>query len=295
MFKAQLALHLYTDLDKKTPKSVGKRYFIFEKYDGWWGAKQVSRDGSDSKGIISRALRQIPSMASMSSLIAAHEESHLLGTGLPDGHLIFEILVSGHEGDFYTTNGILNRKATAVGAYLMVHDFVPTDNPQMPFEERYELARTYVDAMNVSQIRLAPIMGRGGDKDIQRVAEEIWSRGGEGAIGKCIPSGYDYGKRNANCLKVKEEVTLDLVVVNIYEGQGKYAGTLGGLIVQGKDGVRHYISGMSDEERDFWWNNLHKIIGKIVEVKAMKKLKDGSLREARFKAIRHDKTINEID
>ncbi len=295
MFKAQKALHLYEDLDKKKPLSVDRRYFIFEKYDGWWGAKQVSRGGSDSKGIISRALRQIPSMASMSSLIAAREESHLSGTDLPDGHLIFEILVSGHEGDFYTTNGILNRKATATGAYLMVHDYVPTDSPQMPFMERYGLARAYVDAMNVSRIRLAPIIARGTHHDVQAYAEYVWRRNGEGAIGKCTVSGYDYGKRNAACLKVKEELTLDLVVVDIYEGQGKYAGTLGGLTVQGKDGVLHSVSGMSDEERDFWWSSPHKIIGKIVEVKAMKKLKDGSLREPRFKAIRHDKTLNEVD
>jgi hypothetical protein len=37
------------------------------------------------------------------------------------------------------------------------------------------------------------------------------------------------------------------------------------------------------------------IHGKVVEVKAMKELPDGSLREPRFKCIREDKTIGDID
>ncbi len=295
LFKAQKALHLYEDRDKKTPKSNGLQYAIFEKYDGWWGAKQVSVGGSDVTGIISRASRKIPSLEPLSRAINTRERETIRDSGLPDGYLIFEILVEGHEGDFPTTNGILNRKVPALGAYIMVHDFIPTNNPQMSFVDRYELAGSYVSFMNVARIKLAPVISIGNHLEIQRMAEEIWQRGGEGAIGKNVYGGYDYGKRNANCIKVKEELTLDLEVVGMYGGQGKYAGTLGGLKVRGQDGIIHSVSGMTDAQRDLWWNKPSLIVKQIVEVKAMKKLKDGSLREPRFKAVRHDKDVTEID
>ena len=54
-------------------------------------------------------------------------------------------------------------------------------------------------------------------------------------------------------------------------------------------------SGMTDAQRDEWWKAESAIIGKVVEIKAMKRLKDGSLREPRFKSIRFDKTVSEID
>ena len=39
----------------------------------------------------------------------------------------------------------------------------------------------------------------------------------------------------------------------------------------------------------------HSIIGKVVEVQAMQILDNGSLREGRMKAVRHDKDRSEID
>jgi DNA ligase-1 len=96
-------------------------------------------------------------------------------------------------------------------------------------------------------------------------------------------------------MKIKEEVSKDLAVVGMVEGEGKYQGTLGALIVQSRDGTKHQVSGMTDDQRERWWNSKELIIGQVVEVKAMKELPDGQLREPRFKCIRHDKTLAEID
>jgi DNA ligase-1 len=52
---------------------------------------------------------------------------------------------------------------------------------------------------------------------------------------------------------------------------------------------------MTDAQRELWWAEPTLINGKVVEVKAMKELPDGSLREPRFKCIREDKTIGDID
>jgi DNA ligase-1 len=123
----------------------------------------------------------------------------------------------------------------------------------------------------------------------------VISKGGEGVILKDIDSGYFFGKRNDRMLKIKEEVTKDFVVIGIAEGEGKYKDTLGTLVVQGKNRVTHSISGMTDAQRELWWSEPSLIHGKVVEVKAMKELPDGSLREPRFKCIREDKTIGDID
>ena len=111
---------------------------------------------------------------------------------------------------------------------------------------------------------------------------------------KRLDAHYSPGAWIADLLKIKEELTLDLLVVDVEEGEGKYEGMLGKLIVQEKDGTQHKVSGMTDEERRLWWNRPSIIIGQVVEVKAMKRLPNGSLREARFKAIRHDKTAMDI-
>jgi DNA ligase-1 len=123
----------------------------------------------------------------------------------------------------------------------------------------------------------------------------VISKGGEGVILKDIDSGYFFGKRNDRMLKIKEEVTKDLQVVGMVKGEGKYSDTLGALLVRDKNGITHTISGMTDGQRELWWENPLLIQGKVVEVKAMKELPDGSLREPRFKCIREDKTIGDID
>ena len=76
---------------------------------------------------------------------------------------------------------------------------------------------------------------------------------------------------------------------------GKYHDTLGALLVRTADGIVHKVSGMTDEERDLWWNDPEAIVDSVVECQAMQKLPDGTYREPRYKAVRHDKTSKDID
>ena len=46
---------------------------------------------------------------------------------------------------------------------------------------------------------------------------------------------------------------------------------------------------MTDGDRIMWWADPSIIIGRIVEVQCMKVLANKSLREGRYKAVRHDK------
>lgn len=147
-------------------------------------------------------------------------------------------------------------------------------------------------------VELIPILAVTSDEElIYKYFNSILELGGEGVILKNWEAGYFFGKRNANMMKIKELITKDFAIIGLAEGERgtKYEGTLGALVVQGRNGVKHTVSGMSDMERDLWWNNPDLIIGKVVQVNAMKELPDGTLREGRFKWVRHDKNLWEID
>lgn len=284
--KPQKALHLFQEEDKKKPKFIGHNYMLFEKHDGWYGYLDFP-----SCKIHSRAMREIPSLVELSTAIRNKQPK-------VKGRLIFEIMIEGLEIDsFPELNGRLNRKNEQVDdVYLRVHDFLHNWRFDMPTIKRFEFAQEIVERLNMPSVQVSPLLGVSNSRDLwQAAAEKVWQRGGEGLILKREDGIYTPEKRNFDLMKIKEELTLDLHVVGKFQGEGKYKGTLGGLIVRDKYGIEHRVSGMTDKQRHEWWNNEETIINKVVEIKAMKRLKDGSLREPRFKSIRFDKTIKEID
>jgi len=287
--KPQKALHLYDEESKKKPKTAGV-FAIFEKYDGWYGYLDIKSGGYTN--IHSRACREIPSLIDLSTTI----NTRLCFNDITlKGRLIFEILLR-DEREFSALNGILNRSVgdcQAKTAYLKVHDFV--DDINVPFEDRYARAGELVKQLDLPCVELARPLAIGTVDFAKQLVREVWSHSGEGVILKNLAKPYSPDKRNADLMNIKEEVTKDLLVLEMVAGEGKYATTLGTLVVQDKYGKDHHISGMTDAQRDEWWTKKHTILGRVVEVKAMKVLPDGSLREPRFKAVRYDKLSSEID
>lgn len=285
MLKIQKAKHLYLEMEAVRPKCIGQVYYLLEKYDGWYGYIDLYQG---FEGVIkSRAGRDIPSMTDF---------GRDLVNMLPniDGRLIFEIMIPNME--FAELNGVLNRKfAQASDAYIVVHDFIP-EAGDLDFEDRFGLVESIVRQCNVPTVRKARLLGISSTvAHWHDACKEVWAEGGEGLILKRAKAMYGNAVRNYDLMKIKEEITLDLLVAGAEEGLGKYAGTLGSLILVDKSGLYHKVSGMTDTERSEWWKDGSQIIGKVVEVRAMKILPDGQLREPRFKAIRFDKTSTEID
>jgi len=287
-YPVQKALH-YHEAKAKKNFTLGT-YAIMPKIDGWYFYIDFI-DGKWCK-LTSRAGREIPSVAHLNDLI---EKSTL---PKKDIRLIFEGTIPNMQ--FHELNGVFNRKEElAKDAVLHLHDVICLTEPDLEFKYRYSIAEEFFNDLQFflkDKIELVPILAIESTEEVFYYHfNEVISKGGEGVILKNYNAGYFFGKRNANMMKIKEEVTKDLAVVGMVEGEGKYQGTLGALIVQSRDGTKHQVSGMTDYERDLWWNNRESIIGKVVEVKAMKELEDGSLREPRYKACRFDKTLAEID
>ena len=100
-------------------------------------------------------------------------------------------------------------------------------------------------------------------------------------------------KRTTDILKVKKMNTVDLFVTNVFEGKGKYKGTLGGVLVEYKGQPVGVGSGFSDIQRKMIWEHPESIVGKLIEVQYFEESKDKngkpSLRFPVFKKIRLDK------
>ena len=103
------------------------------------------------------------------------------------------------------------------------------------------------------------------------------------------------GKRSDAWLKVKPILELDCKIVGLKPGRGKYGGTLGSIQVRiPVNGMKWSmsetsVSGMTDRDRDYIWNNRKKIVGKFAEVKFRKISEKNRLIEPRLLRLRLDK------
>jgi DNA ligase-1 len=124
---------------------------------------------------------------------------------------------------------------------------------------------------------------------------ETLAAGYEGIMIKDPDAPYET-KRTSAWLKIKPVITVDLVIIGMEEGTGKYAGMLGALVCEGEDAgkkIRTNVgSGITDEQRKEMWEKREELIGEIVEIKADTITKDRtddeffSLRFPRFERFR---------
>ena len=115
-------------------------------------------------------------------------------------------------------------------------------------------------------------------KEIVELFHKFLNVGWEGLMIKNWDAVYEF-KRNKNLLKMKLMDTIDLVVTDVYEGTGKYTGMLGGVYVDYKGYQVGVGSGWSDEQRQYYWQDKNKIVGKTIEIayQAESSNKDGGL------------------
>ena len=101
-------------------------------------------------------------------------------------------------------------------------------------------------------------------------------------------------KRNNGILKVKSFKHADILCTGVVEGDGKYKGTLGLIKCDYKGYELGVGSGFTDSQRNFFWNNPDKIVGKIVQIKYKGETqnKNGgiSVQFPIFEIVRTDKT-----
>ena len=202
------------------------------------------------------------------------------------------------EENFKETTSIVNSKSdNKEGLEFVIFDMVSLDDyRKQENNETYEVRIQRLNEMITPNeyIRLVPSYGK--TNDVNRVYEilnEVTSQDEEGLMLNLVSGVYRFGKRSSELLKVKAMQTCDLKCIDVQEGEGKYANTLGRILCLYKGHVLKVGSGFSDEQRDYYWKNKDKIKMHIVEVQYFEESNNEqgglSLRFPVFKRIRDDK------
>lgn len=127
----------------------------------------------------------------------------------------------------------------------------------------------------------------------EQIKKEAAVNGYEGVMIKDVNAPY-VCKRSSTWLKKKPVISVDLTIIGVEEGSGKYEGMTGALVCSGVDSGKEISvnvgSGLSDELREEYWKHRDELVGRIVEIEAdaITQNQNGgySLRFPRFKCLR---------
>lgn len=186
-----------------------------------------------------------------------------------DGELL--VVIDGKIADRQTGNGILNKankgtisQAEADTIVMCTWDMVDTTST-IPYTKRFgTLQDRMLNKIN-DKIELVESLIVNCEEDAMEFFTQKLAEGQEGAVLKNMNHVW-VPKRSKDLCKLKEIQSADLIVVDIFEGEGKYKGMLGGLTCETSDGLLRVNvgTGFSDElrsnfDRKYW-------CGSIVEV-----------------------------
>jgi DNA ligase-1 len=182
--------------------------------------------------------------------------------------------------DFQTLMREIHRKGGAKtnDAVLNLFDCMPLEyfkEGSYPYalNTRKELLQSFTYGPNISIVEYVAmdLDDDDGQKQFADYNRLCIDKGFEGIMVKPITGIYEC-KRSSLWLKVKPFIEVSLKVVDTEEGTGRNAGKLGALVVEGTD-MDKFIktnvgSGLTDTDRETFWEAKAKLIGQIVEVRA---------------------------
>ena len=197
-----------------------------------------------------------------------------------DGELRLKPLYSVNMTDnevFKMSVGIVNAQRNMGEKYklqFIIFDIIPLkqfafEQPTDNYSERLKLlldVKLLISKLCLSSLSVVPIFYSGTDISmIETLAVKATNAGMEGIMIN-LDSKYQY-KRTGEILKYKKFNTIDLRVIGVTEGTGKYEGTLGALVCKYKDNLVSVGSGFTDAQRNNIWANIDKVVDTIIEVK----------------------------
>ncbi len=238
--------------------------FMSIKYDG---VRAVFKEGS----FYTRNGHKLIGLSHLTSIIPVDYSF--------DGELIIPGL------HFQEASGYIRSDDPTPSAVYMVFD-VPAST--MPFDRRYQLYSDVCGVLDTKYIQPVKHIKVKNLEHIYQTFDKVINAGYEGLVIKPAKHKYQM-KRSWDWMKLKVENTEDLKIIGFFEGEGKYVGQLGGLIVDYHGVAVRVGSGFSDTERVNIWQDQESFINQLIEVKYHEVTPDGSLRHPVYKGFRWDK------
>lgn len=284
-------VQLGTPLDKV--KLKGNEYiYISQKMNGtrcvYYNGRLYSRSGKEFTGL---------------DHIIADIQKFNLPNLVFDGELIRKNIDGKSDSEnFQIGTGIANSKDTdktcleyVIFDCLPKNEFVAGESLSKYGERKkylVDIIAKKIKDNDIKNLRIVPMWYEGTDHlQIQKWLEYAENTDKEGCMVQ-FDTTYKC-KRTKELIKVKCFYDCDLKCIDIEQGTGKNANTLGAIICEYKGNIVKVGSGFTDEQRNYYWNNPDEIVGKIITVKYKEetKNKDGSysLQFPVFQTVRFDK------
>lgn len=235
----------------------------------------------------------------------AHDYFEFQNNFVLDGELILRDDSLDTETKFRKTTALLKKdNADKSNIEFQVFDWVLLDHfLRGQSENGFSFRKDVLNSMfkqveGLDYIKLVPTLYKGNDvsKIAQLQRDYVDKYGWEGLMINLADGKY-VTKRTNNLLKVKTFYSADVKCIDVFEGEGRLKGTLGGIIIDYKGYKVRVGSGFTDGDRSTLWDNPNSVINQLVEVSYFEEIHnqdndDISLRFPVFQGVRWDK--NEV-
>ena len=206
-----------------------------------------------------------------------------------------------HNKPFEEMSKVLNADSAVIPDNLKfyVYDCLPikdwqNQSTKLSYVDRLKLVRSIVNdtVANYSKVIDSPTDLVESPSEVVEIYKKYLKNGYEGCMLKSQEGKYQWKRttlKSGEMIKLKPFETLDLKVTGIFDGEGKYEGKAGGIIVDYNSTPVSVGSGFDDITREEISKQPDNYIGKIAEIKYFEETDEGSLRFPIFIRWRDDK------
>lgn len=189
-----------------------------------------------------------------------------------DGELIANVEGSTNEVFAETQSLARSKGKNKEGLLFHMFDMIPLDefkkgqSKENAIKRKQNISRLMNDILFKNIVEVKPLYIGSDKEEIQRLMVEYVEPNGYEGLMINLDKPY-VTKRTDSLLKAKKFKSCDVLVIGFEEGEGKYKGSLGALIVDYKGNPTGIGTGLSESLRQLIWNNQQDWIGRVVECK----------------------------